>query len=134
MEITGSINPGMTGEQVTIVTDEQTGLAIGSGGVAVYGTPAMIALMEAAAVEAIEPFLPDGAASVGIHIDVKHIAATPVGEEVRARAEVTHVEGKRVDFIVQAWDEKELIGDGMHTRYIINAEQFMARVEDRGDD
>lgn len=126
------IAPGMTGEQVTQVTKEQTAAMIGSGSVEVYGTPAMIALMEAAAVDAIEHFLPPGMASVGISIEVKHIAATPVGEEVRARAEVTHVDGKRVEFIVQAWDAEELVGDGVHTRYIIDVRRFMARVNNRG--
>ncbi len=124
-----NIIPGMTGEIRTTVEEGFTARAIGSGDLAVYGTPAMIALMEAAALTAIEDYLPEGQASVGIEIEVKHLAATPVGEEVRARAEVTHVEGRKVQFLVQAWDEKEMIGDGTHTRFIIDVERFMQRVQ-----
>lgn len=133
MDIT-NITPGMMAEQTTNVIEDFTARAIGSGSLAVYGTPAMIALMEAAAAAAIDPFLPSGFTSVGIHIDVQHIAATPVGEQVRARAEVTHVEGKRVEFVVQAWDDEELIGDGIHTRYVINTQNFMDRVNQQNTD
>ncbi len=128
------ITIGLFEEEVTVITQDLTALSVGSGSVDVYATPAMIALMESAAVKALDSRLPDGYASVGIHIDIEHIAATPVGEEVRAIAEVIGVDDRRVKFLVRAWDEKELIGEGTHTRFIINLERFLNRLSsDRGD-
>jgi len=124
-----NIKPGLTGEQSVTVTEALTAAHLGSGGVNVYATPAMIALMEAAAVAAIDHLLPDGQASVGTLLNVRHLAATPLGHMVRARAEVTAVEGRSVTFTVQAWDEKELIGDGTHTRFVIDIARFLQRVE-----
>ena len=91
----------------------------------------MIALMEAAAVSAIEPYLLEGRTSVGIEINVQHLSATPVGERITAMAEVTRIDGKRVILEVRAWDEREIIGQGTHTRYIISIDEFMARVNDK---
>lgn len=123
-----TINPGSKGEKSTTVTPELTARHIGSGGLDVYATPAMIALMEAAAVTVLDPLLPEGQGSVGVALDVKHLAATPLGHTVRAEAEVTAVDGKRVTFTVRAWDDRELIGEGTHTRYIIDTARFMERV------
>lgn len=127
-----SITPGLTGEQVLIVTEDHTASAIGSGGIEVYATPAMIALMEAACVAAVEAMLPPGYASVGIEVNIRHVSATPVGEEVRAQAEVVDVEGKHILFNVRAWDEHDLIGEGTHIRYIIEIERFLNRLRDKG--
>jgi predicted thioesterase len=102
---------------------------MGSGSVAVYATPAMVALMESAAVAALAPVLDEGESSVGIAIEIKHLAATPLGQRVRARAEVVEVDGRQVTFQVQAWDESELIGKGTHTRYVIDVARFMQRVQ-----
>jgi predicted thioesterase len=124
-----SIKPGLVGEQTATVTEAQTAAHLGSGGVQVYATPAMIALMEYAAVAAIDPLLPEGQASVGTMLNVRHLAATPLGHQVRARAEVTGVEGRQVTFTVQAWDEAELIGEGTHTRFVIDVARFLQRVE-----
>ncbi len=124
-----TIQPGLVGEQAATVTETLTAAHLGSGGIDVYATPAMIALMEAAAVAAIDPLLPEGQASVGSSLEVRHLAATPLGHQVRARAEVTEVDGRRVTFTVQAWDEEELIGEGTHTRYVIDVERFLERVE-----
>jgi fluoroacetyl-CoA thioesterase len=118
---------GQIGERQAVVTDALLATHLGSGGIAVYATPAMIALMEAAAVAAIDPLLPEGQASVGIELAVKHLAATPPGQQVRARAEVTEVTGRRVTLHVQAWDELELIGEGTHTRYVIDVARFVER-------
>lgn len=120
--------PGIKGEKSAVVTLELTARHMGSGGLDVYATPAMIALMEAAAVAALDLLLPVGQGSVGIALDVKHLAATPLGLTVRAEAEITAVEGKRVTFVVRAWDDRELIGEGTHTRYIIDTARFMERV------
>jgi fluoroacetyl-CoA thioesterase len=127
------IRVGLIGEAITTVTSDLTAVTMGSGSVHVYATPAMIALMEAAAVSAIDPYLLDGRTSVGIEINVQHLSATPVGERITAMAEVTRIDGKRVILEVRAWDEREIIGQGTHTRYIINIDEFMARVEGKKD-
>jgi fluoroacetyl-CoA thioesterase len=126
-----TIHPGLAAEQVTTVTVEQTARHLGSGGIEVYATPAMIALIEAAAVAAIDPLLPVGQASVGMALDVRHLAATPLGEQVRARAEVTAVDGRRVTFHVEAWDAHEQIGEGTHTRFVIDVARFMKRLDEK---
>lgn len=124
-----NIHPGIAGEQVTTVTPEVTARHLGSGGVSVFATPAMIALMETAAVVAIDHLLPEGEASVGTAISVRHLAATPVRQMVRARAEVTAVNGREIRFRVEAWDEHELIGEGEHTRFVITLDRFAERVD-----
>jgi predicted thioesterase len=116
---------------VITVTPDLTARHLGSGGIEVYATPAMIALMEAAAVAAIDPLLPDGQVSVGVAIAVEHLAATPLGQQVRARAEVTGVDGRKVHFKVEAWDEVEQIGRGTHTRVVIDVGRFLERVQAR---
>ncbi|MCC7207552.1 MAG: thioesterase family protein [Anaerolineae bacterium] len=124
-----AIEPGLTGETTLTASEEHSARHLGSGGVRVFATPAMIALMEGAAVAAIDPLLPAGQASVGIEIHVRHLAATPLGQKVRARAEITAVEGRQITFRVQAWDERDLIGEGTHTRFIIDLDRYWARVE-----
>ncbi len=124
-----NIKVGLVGERTVQVTDNQTAQHFGSGGLAVFATPAMIALMESAAVAAIEPLLAEGQASVGTFVGVKHLAATPLGHTVRARAEVTAIEGREVTFSVRAWDDKELIGEGTHTRFVIDTARFLQRLE-----
>ncbi len=123
-----NIKPGVVGEKSMTVTEAQSARHLGSGTVRVFATPAMIALMEQAAVEAIDRLLPEGKASVGTALNVRHLAATPVGQQVRARAEVTAVEGRQVTFNVQAWDESELIGEGTHTRFVIDLDRYWQRV------
>jgi predicted thioesterase len=97
--------------------------------VRVLATPVMINLIEAAALAAIEHLLPAGYQSLGTHLDVRHIAATPVGMKVAATAVVTRVEARTVTFRVEAKDERDLIGDGTHERVIVNVEKFDARVQ-----
>lgn len=126
-----TIQPGLSGEQVTTVTADLTAWHLGSGGVEVYATPAMIALMEAAAVAAIDHLLPPGQVSVGTAVDVRHLAATPLGERVRARAEIAAVEGRKLTLRVQAWDEHELIGEGTHTRFVIDVARFEHRLREK---
>ena len=120
--------PGVLGHAELIVRDEHTAPRIGSGRVRVLATPVMINLMEAAALDAAENLIPDGFQSLGIHLDVRHIAATPVGMRVRASAQLIKVDGRRLDFAVEAHDEKDLIGDGLHQRIIVNVERFDARL------
>lgn len=120
---------GLIGEAKGKVSSEETARKMGSGAVEVYATPAMIALMEAAALAAIDPHLPDGEVSVGIEVSVRHISATPVGEGITAMAEITRIDGKRVHLEVRAWDERELIGVGNHIRFIIEAADFEQRLK-----
>jgi len=126
-----TVQPGQTGQASTTVSPEQTARHLGSGGIDVYATPAMIALMEAAAVAAIDHRLAEGQASVGTALNVKHLAATPLGQPVRADAEVLSVEGRQVDFRVRAWDAHELIGEGTHTRFVIDVERFLKRLQNK---
>lgn len=112
-----------------VVTDKLTAAQVGSGALAVFGTPYMIAMMENAALTCLQPGLEEGKGSVGVHMDVSHDAPTPVGMKVWAEAEITAVSenGKMVDFKVRAWDEKGPIGQGVHTRAIIHNERFLAK-------
>ena len=119
-----AVKPGLKGSVELTVSEEHTAPSVGSGAIHVLGTPVMINLMEAAALAAAEHLLPTGYQSLGIHLDVSHLAATPVGMKVRATAEVTAVEGNRVHFRVEAHDEGELIGEGTHERIVVNVERF----------
>lgn len=124
-----TLSPGLTGEAATTVDDTNTAASLGSGLVPVYGTPALIALLELAAVHAVMAHLPDGSTSVGTHLDVRHLAATPVGMRVRATATLTAVEGRRLSFAVEAYDEAEKIGEGTHTRVVVESARFVRRAE-----
>ena len=125
------IKPGLTGSSELIVGEEHTAPRVGSGRVHVLATPVMINLIEAAALKAAEHLLPEGHQSLGTRLDVKHYAATPVGMQIRATAEVVKVEGRAIFFRVTAEDEKEPIGDGTHERIIINVGRFDQRVRDK---
>lgn len=114
------------------VTDEDTAQKFGSGEVKVFATPMMIGLMENAALKAVDAHLPEGYATVGTHLDVKHLAATPVGMAVRAEAELVEIKGKKLVFTVVAFDEQDKIGEGMHTRYIIELQPFIEAAENKG--
>jgi len=119
----------MTGTSELVVGEEHTAPSIGSGKVRVLATPVMINLIEAAALAAIEHLLPSGYQSLGTHLDVRHLAATPVGMKVRATARVAKVDGRAVSFEVSAHDEKDLIGDGLHERVVVNVAKFDQRVQ-----
>jgi predicted thioesterase len=123
------LRAGLTGTADLVVGEEHTAPKIGSGRIRVLGTPVMINLMEAAALDAVEKFLPDGHQSLGIELEVSHVAATPVGMRVEATAEVTQVEGNRIDFHIEAHDEADLIGKAVHRRIVVNVERFDKRVQ-----
>jgi len=122
------LTPGLEGHAELIVADEHTAPRIGSGRVRVLATPVMINLMEAAALDAAESLIPAGHQSLGTRLDVRHIAATPVGLRVRATARLVAVNGRTLEFRVVARDEKELIGDGSHQRLVVNVARFDQRV------
>ena len=122
------IVPGLIGTAETIVAPDHTAPFVGSGRIAVLATPVMINLIEAAALAAIEHLLPAGHQSLGIHLDISHTAATPVGLLVTALAEVIGVEGRTITFRVEARDEREPIGGGTHQRVVVSLARFDERV------
>lgn len=126
------LKPGIKGEATTQVTAEMTANRIASGVVEVYATPQMIALMEKAASEAVQPYLEVGQSTVGTLVNVTHIAATPIGQTVRANAELVEVDHHRLVFAVAAFDELEKIGEGRHERFIIDEGRFLNRVARKG--
>lgn len=124
-----SVKPGLTGEVQAIVTKNDTAARWGSGLVPVFGTPSLVGLMESAAVEALNDCLSADQTSVGGRMDVRHLAPTPVGMCVHARAELFEVEGHRLVFRIEAWDEVEQIGEATHERFVIEKEAFVAKAE-----
>ena len=124
-----TIQPGLQGEKWLKVEPIHTARHLGSGNVEVLATPEMIRLMEQAAVAAVDHLLPEGYRTVGVALNVRHLAATPVGMEVVARAEVTGVDGRRITLRVEAFDPIEKVGEGTHERFIIDLAKFQARVQ-----
>lgn len=110
------------------VAPQDTALAMGSGDMEVFATPAMVALMENAAMNAVAEFLPDGSATVGTKIDVSHVKASPMGAKITSEAELVAVDGRRLEFKVVAYDEKGVIGEGNHTRFVVDKERFLAKL------
>jgi fluoroacetyl-CoA thioesterase len=127
-----SLKPGLNAEVQITVGETETAAYLGSGSLEVYATPALVALMENAAVRALQGHLPSGYTSVGGQIDVRHIAATPVGMQVRAHAELLDVQGRKLTFRIQAWDEIEQIGEADHVRFLVEEEIFTAKVREKG--
>ncbi len=123
-----TLAPGLTGHASTVVTEDKTAYALGSGNVKVYSTPSLVALLEAAAVEALQSRLEAGQTSVGTGLNIRHLAATPVGMTVSAAATLKEVDGRRLVFEVSASDEAELVGQGTHERFIVDRERFEKRV------
>ena len=118
---------GRKGAAQTEVVFENTAAAVGSGALEVFATPSMIALMEKAAMESVQSHLDEGQGTVGISLDVAHLAATPVGMTVRAESELTKIDGRTLTFHVKAYGGEELIGEGTHKRCIVFTERFMAK-------
>ncbi len=121
------IKLGLKNVVIEEVTAKNTAKTMGSGSLEVYATPAMTCLMEKAATEALEPLLADGWTTVGISLNVQHKAATPIGLSVRAEAEVTAVDGRKITFSLKAFDDKEEIGSGTHERFAVMKEKFMGK-------
>lgn len=125
------IKPGLTGSAEMVVGTSDTAPRVGSGRIAVLATPKMINLMEEAALSAVEHLLPEGKQSLGTHIDVSHVAATPVGMKVTADAELTGVDGRKLTFFIRARDEMDVIGEGHHERVVVTASSFQDRVNEK---
>ena len=126
-----NLKTGLIGQAITNVTEENTALKFGSGSIKVFATPAMIGLMEKAAINTVDNLLPQGFASVGTYIEAKHLAASPVGMIIMAKAELVELDGKKLKFKVEAFDEVEKIGEGIHFRYIVKLEDFFNRTNEK---
>ncbi len=126
-----TLDVGLAGTAQIAVTEANTALALGSGLVPVYATPALVALLEEAAVNALKPLLEAGKTTVGTRIDVKHLAATPIGMIVRAQATLFEVDGRRLVFDVVAHDEAEQIASGIHERVLVDEQRFLARAQEK---
>ena len=127
-----TLRPGLSAEVKRSVSATETAAHLGSGSLAVYATPALVALMENAAVRALEGHLPAGHTTVGGKIEVRHLAATPIRMKVRAHAQLVEVQGRKLTFHIQAWDEVEQIGEAEHVRFLIEGETFMEKVKTKG--
>ena len=129
MDFQDILKPGLEAKKTDSVTEKNTASAWGSGELAVYASPAMIALMEGAAVSAVESLLPKGWSTVGTNLRIRHISATALGTKVYARAELILVDGRALSFKVEAFDEAGKIGEGVHDRFIVENEKFLAKVK-----
>lgn len=121
------VEVGMTGSAETLVERADTAQEVGSGSLLVYATPCMVALMEGAACNALEGKLAECETSVGTRMDVQHLAATPVGMEVRAESRLTAVDGRRLTFEITAFDEAGEIGKATHERVVVKTERFLEK-------
>lgn len=118
---------GIRNRKEDVVTKSNSANAVGSGLLEVYATPSMIALMEGCSHESVAPYLEEGCGTVGISLDIRHVAATPVGMKVYCESELTKVDGRILTFDVKAYDEKGLIGEGTHVRCIVFNEKFQQK-------
>ena len=125
------LHSGMSSEVKHTVAQDDTAMALGSGMVPVYGTPALVALMEQAAEAAVARALPDGSTTVGIHLDIHHQAATPIGLGVRAVATLTKIEGRVLTFELVAYDDVEQIGQGTHQRALVDQARFLPKAAEK---
>lgn len=125
------LNNGVVGKADTVVDENNTAEAVGSGSLKVFATPMMVALMEKSAVNALADFLDEGETTVGTGINISHVAASPVGIGITATAEVTNVNGREITFKLSASDSVGLIGEGTHTRFVVNAEKFQIKTNNK---
>lgn len=122
-----ALSIGLKGLAETLVIEENTAAAMGSGLLPVFATPAMLALMEKAAADSVQPYLPEGQGTVGTRLEVSHLAATPIGLSVRAESELIAIDRRKLRFSVRAWAGDELIGEGEHERFIIDNARFLEK-------
>ena len=122
---------GLKNEVSEVVTKEKTAIYLGSGELEVYGTPAMIALMEKASYTCVLNYLEDGFGSVGTSMNVKHLSSTPVGMEVKARCELIEIEGRKLVFKVEAYDKVGKIGEGVHERFVVENLKFQEKTNNK---
>ncbi len=125
------LEKGLRGEKSEEVVYENTAATVGSGLLPVFATPALVALMESTACESVRPYLDEGWGSVGTEVNIRHLAATPIGMTVRCESELIEVDGRRLVFTVKAYDDVELIGEGTHERFLINNEKFLKKADSK---
>ena len=118
---------GLSAELTEETTESHAAPHLGSGGTSFYSTPAMIALMERTSIQALQPYLQEGESSVGVKVNVSHIAATPIGQKVRCQVTVEAIHGRRITFAIEAYNEKEKIGEGTHERVLISVQRFASK-------
>lgn len=123
------LKTGITGEARCLVTPETTAANLGSGALEVFATPAMIALIEKAAWQSVQPMLEDGCGTVGTALRVRHLSATPVDMEVVAKTELREIDGRRLVFKVEVYDAKGMVGDGEHERFIVKNDSFLKKAK-----
>lgn len=129
MDLTEMVQPGMINEVVFVVEERHLAPHVGSGAARVLSTPSLIGFMEATSHRLLARVLPQGQSSVGVRVDMRHLAPTPLGDNVRVRTEVSAVEGNSVTFRVEAWDSSERIGECQHWRAVIDEARFLKRVQ-----
>ena len=122
-----NITPGITGEKSTAVVMENTALAMGSGELRVFATPAMIALVEGCCAESVEELLDEGITSVGTQVNIEHLSASPVGAGIVCKSVLTVCDGRRLVFNVEVYDNAGLIGKGSHTRFTVKSDSFLSK-------
>jgi len=123
------LHTGISAEKTITVTSENVATAVHSGGLEVFATPSMIALMESTAVKCVADYLDLSQTTVGIAVNVKHVGASPIGETITATATLTAIDGRKLTFSVQARDRKKLIGEGVHERFMVDIEKFMNKLK-----
>lgn len=126
------LQPGIKGKQTVTVTQEQTAAHYGSGALEVFATPAMVALLEQTAWKSVQPYLEPGQGTVGTRVDVRHLAPTPLGGKVTCESELAEIDRRRLVFKVEIYDETTKVGEGIHERFVIQNDKFLAVANAKG--
>ena len=127
------LQTGIKGKQTIVVTPAQTAAYYGSGALEVFATPAMVALLEETAWRSVQPYLEEGQATVGTRVDIRHLAATPLGGKVTCESELVEIDRRRLVFKVEVFDEKTKVGEGIHERFVTQSDKFLAAANAKGD-
>lgn len=122
---------GLVGDAEASVNENNTALAVGSGNLKVFATPMMLALMEEASCNALKGKLPEGYETVGMSVDIVHLAPTPINMKVKAKAKLINVDKRKLTFEVEAFDERERVGSGTHQRFLIESNKFMEKCNNK---
>ena len=123
-----TLKPGLCHQFEKTTEPRESAAAVASGALDVFSTPSLVALFESTALRAVDPLLPQGQTTVGVEVSVRHLKATRIGQRVRCAVEVTAVEGRRISFSGEMWDEQGKIGEGTHVRIAVNIEEFIKRL------
>lgn len=123
-----TLQPGLTHPFEKLTESRESAAAVASGALDVFSTPSLVALFERTALQAVQPHLPEGHTTVGIEVSVRHLKATRIGQRVRCQVTVTVIEGRRISFSGEMWDEQGKIGEGTHVRYVVNVDEFIKRL------